>query len=205
MDSGYLGNRPGFNNPHGWKLWHRIVPNNLQHDQVIARPSDRWHRLGLEISRRRRGSSILIVAPDQKPCKFYDIELDTWLTQTIDTIKQHTDRPIVIRDRTRSRTERKTNRLEHALLDVHAVVTFNSIAATESVLAGVPVFVLAPCNAARPVANLDLTKIETPWFPDRDQLQAWANHLAYAQFHIDEFKNGSAEHILTQTEEMLNV
>jgi hypothetical protein len=55
------------------------------------------------------------------------------------------------------------------------------------------------------VANLDLTKIETPWFPDRDQLQAWANHLAYAQFHIDEFKNGSAERILNQTEEMLNV
>jgi hypothetical protein len=195
MDSGYLGNRPGFNNPHGWKLWHRIVPN----------PSDRWNQLGLEMSNRRRGSSILIVAPDEKPCKFYDIELDAWLDETVATIKQHTDRLIVIRDRTRSRTERKTNRLEHSLLDVHTVVTFNSIAATESVLAGVPVFVLAPCNAARPVANLDLTKIETPWFPDRDQLQAWANHLAYGQFHIDEFKNGTAERILNQTEEMLNV
>jgi hypothetical protein len=205
MDSGYLGNRPGFNNPHGWKLWHRIVPNNLQHDTVIPRPSDRWNRLGLEMSNRRRGSSILIVAPDEKPCKFYDIELDAWLDETVATIKQHTDRHIVIRDRTRSRTERKTNRLENSLLDVHTVVTFNSIAATESVLAGVPVFVLAPCNAARPVANLDLTKIETPWFPDRDQLQAWANHLAYGQFHIDEFKNGTAERILNQTEEMLNV
>ena len=206
MDSGYLGNRTGApGNPHGWKLWHRIVPNNLQHDTVIPRPSDRWNRLGLEMSNRRHGSSILIVAPDEKPCKFYNIELDAWLDETVATIKQHTDRPIVIRERTRSRTERKTNRLEHSLLDVHAVVTFNSIAATESVLAGVPVFVLAPCNAARPVANLDLTKIETPWFPDRDQLQAWANHLAYAQFHIDEFKNGSAERILTQTEEMLNV
>jgi hypothetical protein len=205
MDSGYLGNRPGFKNPYGWKLWHRIVPNNLQHDQVIPRPSDRWNRLGLEVANRRRGSSILIVAPDEKPCKFYEIELDAWLTQTIDTIKQHTDRPIVIRERNKSRTDRKINRVENALVDVHAVVTFNSIAATESVLAGTPVFVLAPCNAARPVANLDLTKIETPWFPDRDQLQAWANHLAYGQFHIDEFKNGTAERILNQTEEMLNV
>jgi hypothetical protein len=205
MDSGYLGNRPGFNNPHGWKLWHRIVPNNLQHDTVIPRASDRWHRLGLEISRRRRGSSILIVAPDEKPCKFYDIELDTWLTQTIDTIKQHTDRPIVVRERTRSRNERKTNRVEQSMTDTHAVVTFNSIAATESVLAGVPVFVLAPCNAARPVANLDLTKIETPWFPDPDQIHDWAYHLAYGQFHINEFKNGTAERIIKQTEEMLNV
>jgi hypothetical protein len=88
---------------------------------------------------------------------------------------------------------------------VHAVVTFNSIAATESVLAGTPVFVLAPCNAARPVANLDLSQIETPWFPDQDQIHAWACHLAYGQFHIDELRNGLAEHILRATEEMTNV
>jgi hypothetical protein len=204
MDSGYLGNRPSYKNSHGWKHYHRIVPNNLQHEQVIPRASDRWNQLGLEISRRRQGGSILIVAPDEKPCKFYNIELDAWLTQTIDTIKQHTDRPIIIRERNKSRTERKINRVENALQDVHAVVTFNSIAATESVLAGTPVFVLAPCNAARPVANLDLTQIEKPWFPDPDQIRAWAYHLAYAQFHIDEFRNGTAERIIKQTEEILN-
>ena len=204
MDSGYLGNRPSFNNPHGWKIWHRIVPNNLQHDQVIPRPSDRWNRLGLEVANRRRGNTILIVAPDEKPCKFYDIELDVWLAQTVATIKQHTDRPIVVRERNRSRTDRKTNRVEKSLDDVHAVVTFNSIAGTEAILAGVPVFAMAPSNAARPVSNTDLTKIDSPWFPDRDQVLAWAYHLAYAQFHIDEFRNGSAERIIKQTEEILN-
>jgi hypothetical protein len=204
MDSGYLGNRPSFKNPHGWKHWHRIVPNNLQHDAVIPRPSDRWNQLGLEVANRRRGNTILIVAPDEKPCKFYDIELDTWLKQTIDTIKQHTDRPVVVRERNRSRTDRKNNRVEHALTHVHAMVTFNSIAATESVLAGVPVFVMAPCNAARPVANLDLAGIDNPWWPEQDQIQAWANHLAYGQFHIDEFRNGTAERIIKQTEEILN-
>ena len=204
MDSGYLGNRPGYQNPQGWKVWHRIVPNNLQHDQVIKRPSDRWNQLGLEVANRRRGSTILIVAPDEKPCKFYDIELDTWLAETVATIQQHTDRPIVIRERNRSRTDRKTNRVERALDDVHAVVTFNSIAATEAILAGVPVFAMAPSNAARPVSNTDLTKIDNPWWPDRDQILAWAYHLAYAQFHIDEFKNGRAERILKQTEEILS-
>ena len=205
MDSGYLGNRPGHQNPQGWKVWHRIVPNNLQHDQVIKRPSDRWNQLGLEVANRRRGSTILIVAPDEKPCKFYDIELDTWLAETVATIQQHTDRPIVIRERNRSRMDRKTNRVERALDDVHAVVTFNSIAATEAILAGVPVFALAPSNAARPVSNTDLTKIDNPWFPDQDQIHEWAYHLAYGQFHIDEFKNGRAEKILKQTEEILSV
>ena len=204
MDSGYLGNRPGHKNPHGWKHWHRIVPNNLQHDQVISRPSDRWNQLGLEVANRRRGSTILIVAPDEKPCKFYDIELDAWLAQTVATIKQHTDRPIVVRERNRSRMDRKTNRVEKALDDVHAVVTFNSIAGTEAILAGVPVFAMAPSNAARPVSNTDLTKIDNPWWPDCDQILAWAYHLAYAQFHIDEFKNGRAEKILKQTEEILS-
>jgi hypothetical protein len=180
------------------------VPNNLQHDQVISRPSDRWNQLGLEVANRRRGSTILIVAPDEKPCKFYNIELDAWLAQTVATIKQHTDRPIVVRERNRSRMDRKTNRVEKALDDVHAVVTFNSIAGTEAILAGVPVFAMAPSNAARPVSNTDLTKIDNPWWPDRDQILAWAYHLAYAQFHIDEFKNGRAERILKQTEEILS-
>ena len=204
MDSGYLGNRPSYKNPHGWKHWHRIVPNNLQHDAVIKRPSDRWNQLGLEVANRRGGRHILIVAPDDKPCKFYDIALDTWLAETMATIRQHTDRPIVIRERNRSRTDRKTNRVEKALDDVHAVVTFNSIAGTEAILAGVPVFAMAPSNAARPVSNTDLTKIDSPWFPDRDQVLAWAYHLAYGQFHIDEFKSGRAERILKQTEEILS-
>jgi hypothetical protein len=204
MDSGYLGNRPGYQNPQGWKVWHRIVPNDLQHDQVIKRPSDRWNQLGLEVASRRRGSTVLIVAPDEKPCKFYGIELDTWLAETVAAIQQHTDRPIVVRERNRSRTDRKINRVERALDDVHAVVTFNSIAGTEAILAGVPVFALAPSNAAKPVSNTDLTKIDNPWFPDQDQIREWAYHLAYGQFHIDEFKNGRAERILKQTEEILS-
>ena len=47
IDSGYLGNRRYVKNPRGDKIWHRIVPNNLQHNTVIKRPPDRWHRLGL--------------------------------------------------------------------------------------------------------------------------------------------------------------
>ena len=199
MDSGYVGNRASAQNPNGWKQWHRIVLNNLQHDTVIPRPADRWQRHGIPMPQRRYGSKILVAAPDEKPCKFYGIDLDQWIQTTVETIKQHSDRPVVIRQRNPNRQARVHNSLESALVDVHAVVTFNSIAATESVLAGVPAFVLAPVNAARPVANTDLACIDDPWWPDSDQIHDWACHLAYGQFHNTELRNGTAWNILKDT------
>jgi hypothetical protein len=179
MDTGYMGNRPGPDNPNGWKYWHRIVLNDLQHHAVVDRPADRWQQLGISMRPEQRHSrNILLVAPDEKPCSFYGITLDEWMQTTIDTLKQHTDRPILVRERPASRQDRKTQRAEDWLMDVYAVVTFNSSAATECILAGVPVFVIAPANAARPVSNLDLSKIETPWFPTDDERHAWACHLA---------------------------
>jgi hypothetical protein len=201
MDSGYLGNRPSSANPDGWKHWHRIVPNDLQHGDIIDRPSDRLKRLNVTIeSRQSPGRDILIVAPDEKPCIFYDITLESWLKDTIDTIKKYTDRPIRMRERPASRQDRKTQQPNEWLHDVHAVITFNSTAATEAILAGVPVFVTAPANAARPVSNTNLQAIETPWFPDSDQIYKWACHLAYGQFHIDELANGTAAAILKETQ-----
>lgn len=114
------------------------------------------------------------------------------------TLKQHTDRPIVVRQRAPNRIDRiSTNTLAQALTDAHALVTFNSNAATESVLLGVPVFTLAP-NAAGPVGLQDLAQIENPYYPDSDKLYAWASSLAYGQVHISEMKNGSALQIIEE-------
>ena len=200
MDSGYVGNRISATNPHGWKFWHRVVLNNLQHNSVIPRPTDRWQGLGIKIQPRKTGSKILVAAPDAKPCTFYNIDLDSWIDSTIATIKMHTDRPVEIRQRNPNRQTRINNSLESSLGDVHAVVTYNSIAATESVLAGVPAFALAPCNAAIPVSNTDLSKIDSPWFPTDDERHAWACHLAYGQFHVNELRDGTAARILQETQ-----
>jgi len=168
---------------------------------VIDRPADRLQRLNVKIRpRQNHCRDILIVAPDEKPCIFYGITLDEWLKTTTDTIRQYTDRPIRIRERPVSRQDRKTQQPKEWLNDVHAVVTFNSTAATEAVLAGVPTFVTAPANAARPMSNLDLSTIETPWFPDSDQVYKWACHLAYGQFHTTELANGTAAAILKETQ-----
>lgn len=199
MDTGYFGNERTQSNPNGWKYWHRIVKNDLQHDEIIDRPGDRFATFKRKfVPWRTSGRKILIAAPDEKPMKFYEKDLESWLTETVNTIKQYTDRPVEIRRRSKLRLDRMTSdTLADALNnDVFALVTFQSNAAVESVFQGIPVFVLAPTCAAAPVGLKDLSKIETPYYPDRDKLQAWGNHLAYGQFHISEIKNGKAKQLL---------
>ena len=98
MDSGYVGNYPGPTNPNGWKLYHRIVKNDVQHTGIINRPDDRWRKLGLKLHPRKQGKHILLVVPSEKPCKFYKLDLESWKHRTIREIKKYTGRPIIIRE-----------------------------------------------------------------------------------------------------------
>lgn len=198
MDSGYLGNKPSPLNPHGWKFWHRIVANNLQHGNIVPRPDDRLRKLNFAMPRRRHGSRIIVAAPDDKPCKFYGIDRQQWIDHTLAQLAECTDRPITVRQRHPERSMRVHNDpLDQVLSDdVHALVTFNSVAAIEAIMAGVPAFVMAPSHAARPVANDKLADIEKPYWPDNDLIYQWACHLAYGQFHVDELRNGTALRIL---------
>jgi hypothetical protein len=195
IDTGYFGNERTEGNPNGWKYWHRIVKNNLQHGEIISRPNDRFQKFNKKFQPwKRTGRKILVAAPDEKPCKFYGITKEEWISQTVQTIKKHTDRPIEIRERASKRIDRIVNNtLQQALdNDVFALVTFNSVAAIESIFYGVPAFTTAPANAASPVSLQDLSLIDSPYYADQDKLYAWACHLSYGQFYINELKDGSA-------------
>jgi hypothetical protein len=199
VDTGYFGNERTTNNPNGWKYWHRIVKNNLQHTNIILRPDDRFKKFNKKFMPwKKDGRKILVAAPDEKPCKFYGITKEDWVTQTVANIKQYTDRPIVVRERAPKRIDRiATDTLQQALdNDVFALVTYNSVAAIESIFHGIPAFTMAPANAASPVSLQDLSKIETPYYADNDKLYAWGCHLAYGQFHVSEMKNGKALEML---------
>ena len=201
IDSGYFGNQKSLANPSGWKYWHRIVKNDLQHGKIIPRPDDRWRQFNITLeSWKKTGKKILIAAPDEKPCKFYNTTKEQWVKDTIAELKKYTDRPIEVRDRAPNRIDRIQNdTLKQALdKDVFALVTFNSNAASESVMYGIPVFTMAPCNAASPVGLQDLSQIETPYYPEMDKIYAWACHLAYGQFHINELKTGTAWRIINE-------
>ena len=190
VDTGYFGNGR-------WKEWHRIVKNDIQHSKIIPRPADRFKKFNKEILPwKKDGRKILVALPDEKPCRFYSTDLDTWTYNTVEQLKKYTDRPIEIRSRAPRREDRVlSNTLQQALDDdVFALVTFNSNAATESIFHGIPAFVLAPTHAASPVSLQDITQIETPLYAENRY--EWACHLAYGQFHISEMKDGSAMRML---------
>ncbi len=201
MDTGYFGNERTGTNPNGWKYWHRIVKDNLQHNEITYRPDDRFKQFNKTFKPwKKTGTKILVAAPDEKPCKFYGITKDAWVKQTVEEIKKHTDRPVVVRERAPKRIDRiVTDTLQQALdNDVFALVTFNSVAAIESVFHGIPAFTLSPIHAASPVCLQDLSKINEPYYADKDKLYAWGCHLAYGQFHTKELQSGVALKLLKE-------
>lgn len=193
IDTGYFGNGRK-------KLYHRITKNHMQAvGPVIKRPSDRLEATGWTPRKFRSGSKILLCPPSAKVMVFYNLDLDQWIQETTDTIRKYSDREIVIRLK-KGRAERvSTDTMEMALSqDIHCLVTFNSIAATESILLGKPAFTLGP-NAAQAMCYHDLSLIETPYYPTMDEVVEWASHLSYCQFTEIEMRSGYAWKILNET------
>ena len=200
IDTGYFGNLGKA------KLYHRITRNAMQYlGPIIDRPSDRFDATGVKLrsfhstKKSHHGDRILLCPPSDKAMQHgWGLNLKVWLKDTIKTIQQYTDREIVVREKG-SRTERQLlNPISEALDDnIYCMVTYNSIAAIESLMYGKPVFALGP-NAAYHFAKSDLSEIENPLIPDDDELHRFFCHLAYCQFTKKELLDGTAWSILNQ-------
>jgi hypothetical protein len=194
IDTGYLGNHTYHKNTNGLKKWHRITKKNMQQMKHIPRKSDRFDKL--EIKQwpwKKTGRGILLCPPSQKTMNLYHMDLDTWVKDTKKEIKKYTDRPII--ERLKVGRSHRIPMQESLMDDVFAMVTFNSIAACESVFFGIPCFINGP-SAAEPMTLSDLSKIDEPIYPDRE---IWLNSLAYSQFTTEEIGNGTAWKILSET------
>jgi len=193
IDTGYFGNDVKR------KIYHRVTLNHLQNmDPVIERPDDRLKKAGVKLTKFRRGSNILLCPPSSKVMTFFNLDLDQWMEETLLELKKHTDREIIIRLK-KGRSERlNTDTFEDALSkDIHCVVTYNSIAAVESLMLGKPAITLGP-NAAQSLCSRSLEDIENPYIPTLDEVSALMRHLSYAQFTLDELSNGYAWSILNE-------
>ena len=194
IDTGYLGNDKN-------KYWHRITKNNLQNlGPIVERPGDRLKSLGWKYTKFTPGEKILICPPSQKVMDLWgQPDPETWVQQVVAQLKQVTDRPIEIRLKP-ARSERVTNKtMEQALSEnVYCLVTYNSIAATEAILLGKPAIALGP-NAAQVICNTRIQDVERLHIPNKDEVEAFARHLSYAQFSYGEMQNGYAWRIINES------
>lgn len=172
----------------GHQKAYRITRNAFEAGPVRLCPADRIARLGVTLSPWHSGGRAIIVCP---PTAYFMEAHDCpdWLDETIAELRRHSDRPIVLREK---KGDEPLPPLAGALADAHALVTHSSNVAIEAAVLGTPVFV-SETSAARPVGLSDLSLIESPVRPPRDQ---WLAHLAYSQFSYAEMQSGEAWDLL---------
>jgi len=176
--------RPG---PYG--QLYRVVKNQLQLNKLVELTNQDKKRIErykpITFNGWNFGTYILVCPPTKAVCRMYHITEEKWLSDTLETLKKYTDREIRIRNK-----GDKTS-LQEQLKNCWAMVTMQSTAAIEAVLSGVPVF-CDEVSQSNVVGESDLTKIERPYYPDKELIDKWIDSLLSCQFTLEEIKNGVA-------------
>lgn len=165
---------------------------------------NRANTLGLELKPWTNTGYNVVIACQRSDSEQWARQPPTiaWLTETARNIRQHTDKPIVIRPHPRQRIANipgcviesphpipgtyDSFNYNQCLKTAWAVVNHNSGPGTQAILNGVPAFV-GLSSLAAPVGNLDLAQIENPLRPDRTQ---WIEQLAHTEWTIPEIESG---------------
>ena len=187
IDTGYFGNAGSKT-----KTWHRVTKNALQYvGPIIERDDARLPKF--KYRKFKNASKIMLVPPSDKVMRLWgQPDPEVWVENTKKELQTYTDRPVEIRLKP-NRSERiSTKPLEAALADdVYCLITYNSIAALEALMFGVPAIALGP-NCATALCNTDLAEINNLNKPTEDEMYALMKHLSYCQFTRDEMMNGYA-------------
>ena len=160
------------------------------------------------------GKYILIAGQHDKSLQWQGMpSVSNWFLHTYDTIRKHTDRPILFRPHPRCRLPHIERGLRHVYRqdpvqirgtyddfdmgfdNIWATVSYSSNPGIHSVISGVPSFV-SNHSLAYDVANdIDfLHDIENPVIPDRTQ---WLNDYAHTEYTIQEIAQGIPLNCLT--------
>jgi len=191
---------------------YRITKNNHVNTKIFECKSDRYEKFSsskIQKWHSNDGNNILILPPDYYMCKFTNNF--SWLENTINIIKKHTDRNIVIRERPVPESfyeklpikPKKFKDIEYSkqnLLDdlkqARCLVTFNSVVSIEALNLGIPVFTNSFYCPAFHLSRNNFEKIEDPYLPDNREELFFS--LAYSQYTLDEIKSGDAYRMIEE-------
>jgi hypothetical protein len=162
-----------------------------------------WHGVTLR-PWRTTGDHVLILCQRPKGFNMF-LDQDTWLEKTVDKIRKHTQRPIMIRmhpgDGTRFKQIEKIQKrygttvsisehanIRDALINCWCTVGINSTPNVVSAIEGIPGYVEDTRRSwAADVAFTDLAQIENPPLPDRTE---WAHKIANIHWSNQQVTSG---------------
>lgn len=161
VDHGYVGR----GHTHGY---YRVTYKSHQKTWVEDRPSDRWDALNTKLKAWHSGADVVIVPPSPMVSALFG----PIIMPETGVVSVKNGKPVL---------EKFPN--------AKVIVTWNSIAAVEGVIGGVPCVVYGE-SAAKPMASPSVNDLLTP------ERSMWANSLAYGQFLISEMESGKAWKVL---------
>jgi len=153
---------------------------------------------------RQRGKHILICLQRPMGWSMRGLDLMSWLENTFQTIRQHSDRPIRLRwhpgdwknfpaevdlSRFNAVMSPQGRHITEDLKSCWAVVCHNSTPSSVATIDGIPAFIADDpgyCQAGD-VVNTDLSMIENPIMPDREQ---WIRKLAQCHWSFEDVRSG---------------
>jgi len=187
--------------------WNSIVGYGEYHNRNM--PSDRFERLNIKTKphhpgRNRKDGYILLCGQVPWDTQVQHLEsYRDWLMKTVEEIRKVTNREIVYRPHPKQSPGNEMSitslpgtaasskaGLEDEFEECHAVVSFNSNSLVEALIAGIPFFGFDRGSMAFDLANQDLSRIETPGFPEEPVRMQKLYDIAYAQWNSDEIKSG---------------
>ena len=172
---------------------------------------DRVTKLGLRLKPwTYSGTNILIALQRSDSGQWsHGPKMESWLQDTVDHLRNFTNRPIVVRPHPRQSVSMPTGvtvqqprklstdsfDFDSALADTWAVVNHSSAPGSQAIIAGVPAFV-GLSSLASSVGNLTMGNIEKPDRPDREE---WLCQIAHTEWTVDEIATGLPLARLLQT------
>lgn len=201
--------------PAWWRLcWNAVHPT--AYFMSVARPSDRWDRLGLTLKKRERvplerslDQRIVILGSSAKFHETEKIDHPTiWAQNIVRQMAIKTKHPVLYRPKPSwadatpllgaDFDHGKKTAVADALAGAWCSITHGSIACVDSILAGVPCVVLGQ-GVAAPISSNMVQDVLNPLWADLPAREQWASNLCYSHFTPTEIWDGTAWKILKET------
>ena len=198
LETGYVNRGEGKNNHYAVGFNHINGGADFRNEGM---PPDRWGRLNTTLKpwhTKDEQEAVILCGQVPWDASVQHMDMVPWLMETAAAIRKVTYRPIIYRPHPKAvhalpsyipgcRTSVVS--LEEDLEKAWATVVYNSNSSVESLIAGVPVVALGPGSMVNGYAATDLNGIEDRCMPDRTP---WASDLAYAQWTMNEMREGLA-------------